>query len=265
MPRSPDLRDLLAGPVLEVAPRLLGAVLRHGDVAVPAHRGRGVRRRRRPRLARLPRAGPPRNAVMFGPPGHLYVYFTYGMHLCCNVVSGPEGTASAVLLRAGEVIDGLDLARARRPGASDRDLARGPARLCQALGIELRAQRRRPRGRPAHPGAGREPVPEVSTGPRVGLRGAPTGRGGSGSPGSRRCRRTGRRWPGRGAQRASDLRICTRRTPIWLRAQPSSSVSPRRRDAAEPLGSGRTGLETSGSACPGGRGPPGLARRAAPS
>ena len=58
------------------------------------------------------------------------------MHHCCNVVVGPEGTASAVLLRAGEVVDGLEVARERR-GSSDRDLARGPARLCQALGIDL--------------------------------------------------------------------------------------------------------------------------------
>jgi DNA-3-methyladenine glycosylase len=77
-----------------------------------------------------------RNAVMFGPPGHAYVYFTYGMHFCMNLVCMDEGTAAAVLLRAGEVIEGRSLASARRPRSSVRDLARGPARLCEALAID---------------------------------------------------------------------------------------------------------------------------------
>jgi DNA-3-methyladenine glycosylase len=166
---SPDLRDLLAGPVLEVAPRLLGAMLRHGEVAVrltevEAYDGTGDPG------SHAFRGRTPRNEVMFGPPGHLYVYFTYGMHFCCNVVCGPAGTPSAVLVRAGEVVDGLDLARARRPRSSDRDLARGPARLCQALGIG-----RAENGADLTAGSltlAPAPVPAttVSTGPRVGLR-----------------------------------------------------------------------------------------------
>jgi DNA-3-methyladenine glycosylase len=115
----------------------------------------------------------PRSAVMFGPPGRLYVYFTYGMHHCTNIVCGPDGVASAVLLRAGEVVDGVELARARRrPGVADRVLASGPANLAVCLGLDtgwtgtdVVAARS-----PLRLRAG-EPVPddEVVAGPRVGI------------------------------------------------------------------------------------------------
>jgi DNA-3-methyladenine glycosylase len=135
----PVARELLARPSRVLAPRLLGAVLvsnlDDAEVAVrlteveayeglddPAsHAFRGLTRR---------------TAVMFGPAGHLYCYFTYGMHWCANIVCGADGHASAVLLRAGEVVRGLDAARARRPAAkSVHELARGPARLASCLGL----------------------------------------------------------------------------------------------------------------------------------
>lgn len=169
MPRSTDLTALLAGPVLEVAPQLLGATLRHGDVALRLTEVEAYDGARDPG-SHAYRGRTARNAVMFGPPGHLYVYFTYGMHFCCNVVCGPDGTASAVLLRAGEVVDGLDHARSRRPTArADRELARGPANLCQALAIGA-AENGRDLSHPPLTLTPADAPAEVRTGPRVGLR-----------------------------------------------------------------------------------------------
>jgi DNA-3-methyladenine glycosylase len=166
-----SLREVLAGPVLEVAPRLLGAVLTHGDVSVRLTEVEAYDGPNDPGSHAF-RGRTPRNDVMFGEPGHLYVYFTYGMHHCCNVVCGPPGTPSAVLLRAGEVVRGTEIARSRRTSRSDRDLARGPARLCQALAIGLAENGADLTAGPLTLELG-EQVTAVSTGPRVGLRGAP--------------------------------------------------------------------------------------------
>ena len=78
----------------------------------------------------------PRTDVMFGPAGRLYVYFTYGMHYCCNIVTGPVGTGSAVLLRAVEPLEGQDVMEQNRNGRSGVELTNGPAKLCQAFGID---------------------------------------------------------------------------------------------------------------------------------
>ena len=134
-------RDSLARPATDVARELLGATISRdspegrvtvrlteveaylGELDPGSHAFRG------------PTA---RTTAMFGEPGHLYTYFTYGMHVCANVVCSPIGTASAVLLRGGEVVEGLELARSRRMASkTDADLARGPARLVVALGISL--------------------------------------------------------------------------------------------------------------------------------
>lgn len=113
----------------------------------------------------------PRTRTMFGAPGRLYVYFSYGMHVCANIVCSPEGTASAVLLRAGEVVDGFELARERRTTArADHELARGPARLTRALGIALDDDGAALDGAPFALELPRHPA-SVAVGPRVGVSG----------------------------------------------------------------------------------------------
>jgi DNA-3-methyladenine glycosylase len=172
-----ELADLLAGPPDRAAAGLLGCLLTAGGVTVrltevEAYAGVGA-----DPASHTHRGPTRRNAAMFGPPGHAYVYFTYGMHWCINVVCRPPGEASAVLLRAGEVVAGIGTARSRRSRSSDRDLARGPARLTQALGVDGSAY-----GTPLLTGDGpvslAPGVPVdlalIRVGPRVGVVGAAT-------------------------------------------------------------------------------------------
>lgn len=188
----PATRDDLLPTALEVAPRLLGArltTLVDGHrvavriTEVEAYHGLGTGEVSDP--GSHARMGPTaRNATMWGEPGHLYVYLSHGIHSCVNVVTGPAGVAGGLLLRAGEVVEGTDAAAERRPAArSSRDLARGPGRLGQALGL------RHPRhdgidaiagaaswapervGAVARLDLAREPVGDYSTGPRVGVAG----------------------------------------------------------------------------------------------
>jgi DNA-3-methyladenine glycosylase len=182
-------RGFFARPAQQVAPDLLGCVLCHetadGMVAVLVTETEAYAGTADP-ASHAFRGRTARNAVMFGEPGHAYVYFTYGIHFCVNLVCLPAGTASAVLLRAGRVIEGASLAAARRSAArkpagrltgapaaavSPRDLARGPARLCQALGIDRSldgadvcapGSQLRITGRPGG-------LPAVGSGPRVGV------------------------------------------------------------------------------------------------
>jgi DNA-3-methyladenine glycosylase len=133
-------RERLYGPALVLAPRLLGGVI-VSDVGgqrvavrlteVEAYEGTDDP------ASHAFRGRTARTAVMFGKPGHLYCYFTYGMHWCANIVCGQDGHAAAVLLRAGEIVAGEDVAMARRPAArAARELARGPARLATCLGLD---------------------------------------------------------------------------------------------------------------------------------
>ncbi|RFU83075.1 DNA-3-methyladenine glycosylase [Streptomyces triticagri] len=138
--RTPLPRSFFDRPALEVAPDLLGRTLvrRTADgtlelriTEVEAYAGEADPG------SHAYRGRTKRNAVMFGPPGFVYVYFTYGMWHCMNLVCCPEGRANAVLLRAGEVTEGIELARKRRQSARhDKELAKGPARLATALDVD---------------------------------------------------------------------------------------------------------------------------------
>ncbi|MGB3911483.1 MAG: DNA-3-methyladenine glycosylase [Pseudolysinimonas sp.] len=165
-----DLADFLARPATEVAPQLLGAVLHGRGVSVRLTEVEAYLGEHDPGSHAF-RGQTRRNAVMFGPPGHLYVYFSYGMHTCANIVCGAEGEATAVLLRAGSIVEGIDAARTRRITSKvDADLARGPARLAVALGITLADNGARV-GELFRIDLPPHPVPEFSTGPRTGVSG----------------------------------------------------------------------------------------------
>ncbi|HUC57490.1 MAG TPA: DNA-3-methyladenine glycosylase [Streptosporangiaceae bacterium] len=181
-------RSFFRRPATVVAPELLGCVLVHDDaegrvaaeiVEVEAYMGS------QDPASHSYRGRTARNAVMFGEAGHVYVYFTYGMHFCVNLVCELPGDATAVLLRAGWIVEGTDLAIARRSGGADLSashsgkrlarLASGPARLCQALGVaspQNGADACSPDSAVrvcAPAGFSGLPASEVASGPRVGV------------------------------------------------------------------------------------------------
>jgi DNA-3-methyladenine glycosylase len=168
--RRPLPRAFYNRPVLDVARDVLGAVIEHAGVQVRLTEIEAYDKSEP--ASHSFRGQTPRTAVMFGPPGHAYVYFVYGMHFCVNLVCGPTGTASALLLRAGEVVSGLDLATARRPQSKPRDLARGPGRLTQVLAIDS-AQNGVDVTRPGSPLRVFEGTPVaaelICEGPRIGI------------------------------------------------------------------------------------------------
>ena len=179
--RVPLARSELAVDVLIAARRLLGCVLEadtpDGTVSVRLVEVEAYRGADDP-ASHCYRGRTPRNAVMWGPAGHLYTYFVYGMHFCANVVCLTEGEAGAVLVRAGEVVSDLGVAHVRRPTARrPQDLASGPARLAGLLGLnrESNGLDLTDARSPVRLLAG-EPVPErsVRTGPRVGVSTATT-------------------------------------------------------------------------------------------
>jgi DNA-3-methyladenine glycosylase len=167
------LRDVLDMPAEQAAPRLLGCTLEREldghsirvkvveteaydqtDAASHSYKGRT-----------------PRTDIMFGPAGFLYVYFTYGMHYCCNVVTGAEGEGSAVLIRAVEPLEGEEQLEQRRGGKTGVELTNGPAKLCQALAIDRRMNGHDLEKPPLRLVLGLElPKLDIETTPRIGIK-----------------------------------------------------------------------------------------------
>ena len=155
-----------ARPVAQVAPELLGCVIEVGDLAGEIVE---VERYQQDDPASHSFRGPtPRAAVMFGPPGRLYVYRSYGVHWCANVVCEHEGHGAAVLLRAIAPTRGLDVMRERRGTADERKLCSGPGRLCEAFGIDGSMNASVLGREPVRVFAG-PPVADVAVGPRIGI------------------------------------------------------------------------------------------------
>ncbi|MFP1623612.1 DNA-3-methyladenine glycosylase [Streptomyces sp. 5K101] len=177
--RTPLARSFFDRPVLEVAPELLGRTLirmtENGPIELRLTEVEAYAGESDPGSHAF-RGRTARNEVMFGPPGHAYVYFTYGMWHCLNVVCGPVGKASGILLRAGEIQVGAELTRHRRVSARhDKELAKGPARLATALDVDRALNGTDLCDGPAAPLIllhGSPPAPDqVRNGPRTGVGG----------------------------------------------------------------------------------------------
>ncbi|MFQ4148396.1 DNA-3-methyladenine glycosylase [Arthrobacter sp. LAPM80] len=180
MDKPINILELLQYPAPEVGPHLLGALVRHespeGPVVV---RLTEVEAYLGPRDSADPDPGShsyggrtERNSAMFGPPGRLYVYFSYGMHFSANLVCRGEGLSSGCLMRSGEVVEGIELARRRRPTAKhDGELAQGPARLAKAMGFSREHNGMYALGGEVTVTLPKVPVERVMTGPRVGISG----------------------------------------------------------------------------------------------
>jgi len=163
-------RAFFARPAAQVAEELVGKLLVRPDEGVVVRLVETEAYHQDDPASHAYRRVTTRNAPLYGPPGHAYVYLNYGIHWCLNISTGSDGVGEGCLLRAGEPLAGLDALRARRPGARDRDLLRGPGRLGQALGLDGRHS-----GRdlcvPGSPLAFTDDGlrPDVITGPRVGV------------------------------------------------------------------------------------------------